>query len=78
MEKHDEYMLREVSRWWEINKIMVRWLSHFFYYLDRYYIARNGIPSLTVVGMTCFRDHVYEKVHFNVKQVVIALVSTCI
>ncbi|KAH0913681.1 hypothetical protein HID58_037002 [Brassica napus] len=74
MEKHDEYMLREVSRWWEINKIMVRWLSHFFYYLDRYYIARNGIPSLTVVGMTCFRDHVYEKVHFNVKQVVIALI----
>ncbi|WZZ84119.1 hypothetical protein YC2023_104691 [Brassica napus] len=74
MEKHDEYMLRELSRWSDINKIMVRWLSHFFYYLDRYYIARSGNSSLTVVGMTCFRDHVYEKVHFNVKQVVIALI----
>ncbi|XP_022545706.2 cullin-1-like [Brassica napus] len=74
MEKHDEYMLRELSRMWDINKIMVRWLSHFFFYLDRYFITRRSLPSLTEVGMTCFRDHVYNNVHFNVKQVIIALI----
>ncbi|KAF3510010.1 hypothetical protein F2Q69_00009624 [Brassica cretica] len=74
MEKHDEYMLRELSRMWDIHKDMVRWLSRFFFYLDRYFITRRSLPSLTEVGMTCFRDHVYNNVHFNVKQVIIALV----
>ncbi|KAL0732259.1 hypothetical protein Bca4012_008468 [Brassica carinata] len=74
MEKHDEYMLRELSRRWDINKIMVRWLSRFFFYLDRYFTVRRSLPSLTEVGMTSFRDHVYNNVHFNVKQVIIALV----
>ncbi|KAL0714315.1 hypothetical protein Bca4012_021294 [Brassica carinata] len=47
MEKHDEYMLRELAR---------------------------SLPGLREVGMTCFRDHVYNNVHFSVKQVIIALI----
>ncbi|KAL0878311.1 hypothetical protein Bca101_028017 [Brassica carinata] len=74
MEKHDEYMLRELSRSWDNNKIMVRWLSRFFFYLDRYFTVRRSLPSLTQVGMTSFRDHVYVKVHFNVQQVIIAMI----
>ncbi|KAL0878309.1 hypothetical protein Bca101_028015 [Brassica carinata] len=74
MEKHDEYMLRELSRSWDNNKIMVRWLSRFFFYLDRYFTVRRSLPSLTQVGMTSFRDHVYLKVHFNVQQVIIAMI----
>ena len=34
-EKHDEYMLRELVKRWENHKLMVRWLSRFFNYLDR-------------------------------------------
>ncbi|CAH8336681.1 unnamed protein product [Eruca vesicaria subsp. sativa] len=74
MEKHDEYMLREFSQRWDINKIMVKWLSHFFFYLDRFYTARANLPNLNKAGMTCFRDHVYESIHFNAKQVIIALI----
>ncbi|KAF8111551.1 hypothetical protein N665_0074s0080 [Sinapis alba] len=74
MDKHDEYMLRELSRRWDINKIMVRWLSRFFFYLDRYFTPRNGLPSLKEAAMTCFCNQVYLKVHFNVKQVVIAMI----
>ncbi|KAJ0229368.1 Cullin protein [Hirschfeldia incana] len=74
MEKHDEYLLRELSRRWNINNTMIRWLSHNFFYLDRYYTPRNNRDSLTVVAKTCFRDHVYENFHFNVKQVIIALI----
>ncbi|RRT72454.1 hypothetical protein B296_00029050 [Ensete ventricosum] len=35
---------------------MVRWLSRFFHYLDRYFIARRSLPPLNEVGLTCFRD----------------------
>ena len=55
-EKHDEFMLRELVKRWTNHKIMVRWLSRFFHYLDRYFIARRSLPALNEVGLTCFRD----------------------
>lgn len=54
--KHDEFMLRELVKRWANHKIMVRWLSRFFHYLDRYFIARRSLPPLNEVGLTCFRD----------------------
>ena len=38
VEKKGEYMLKSLVARWENHKIMVRWLSKFFNYLDRYYI----------------------------------------
>ena len=58
-EKHDEFMLRELVKRWTNHKIMVRWLSRFFHYLDRYFIARRSLPALNEVGLTCFRDLVH-------------------
>lgn len=55
-EKHDEFMLRELVKRWANHKIMVRWLSRFFHYLDRYFIARRSLPPLNEVGLACFRD----------------------
>ncbi|KAK4376319.1 hypothetical protein RND71_006996 [Anisodus tanguticus] len=55
-EKHDEFMLRELVKRWANHKLMVRWLSRFFHYLDRYFIARRSLPALNEVGLTCFRD----------------------
>ncbi|KAK4357279.1 hypothetical protein RND71_022889 [Anisodus tanguticus] len=55
-EKHDEFMLREFVKRWVNHKLMVRWLSRFFHYLDRYFIARRSLPALNDVGLTCFRD----------------------
>lgn len=57
-EKHDEFMLRELVKRWANHKVMVRWLSRFFHYLDRYFIARRSLPPLHEVGLTCFRDQV--------------------
>lgn len=58
-EKHDEFMLRELLKRWTNHKIMVRWLSYFFRYLERYFIARMSLPALNEVGLTCFRDLVH-------------------
>eukprot|EP00252_Welwitschia_mirabilis_P008862 TRINITY_DN210_c0_g2_i1.p1 TRINITY_DN210_c0_g2~~TRINITY_DN210_c0_g2_i1.p1 ORF type:complete len:745 (-),score=178.44 TRINITY_DN210_c0_g2_i1:429-2663(-) len=74
-EKHDEYMLRELVKRWGNHKIMVRWLSRFFNYLDRYFIARRSLPALNEVGLTCFRDLVYQNIKHNVRDAVIALID---
>uniref|UniRef100_A0A6N2KSA1 Cullin N-terminal domain-containing protein n=1 Tax=Salix viminalis TaxID=40686 RepID=A0A6N2KSA1_SALVM len=70
-EKHNEFMLRELVKRWANHKIMVRWLSRFFHYLDRYFIARRSLPPLNEVGLTCFRDLVYQKVTSKAKDAVL-------
>jgi len=39
---------------------MVRWLSRFFHYLDRYFISRRSLTPLKEVGLTCFRELVKQ------------------
>ncbi|PIA61545.1 hypothetical protein AQUCO_00300814v1 [Aquilegia coerulea] len=74
-EKHDEFMLRELVERWMNHKVMVRWLSRFFHYLDRYFIARRSLPALKDVGLTCFRDLVYQELNVKVKDAVIFLID---
>ncbi|XP_008340823.3 cullin-1 isoform X2 [Malus domestica] len=74
-EKHDEFMLRELVKRWTNHKIMVRWLSRFFHYLDRYFIARRSLPPLNEVGLTCFRDLVYQDLKAKVRDAVISLID---
>ncbi|KAJ6962609.1 cullin-1-like isoform X1 [Populus alba x Populus x berolinensis] len=74
-EKHDEFMLRELVKRWANHKIMVRWLSRFFHYLDRYFIARRSLPPLNEVGLTCFRDLVYQEVNSKAKDAVLDVIG---
>lgn len=74
-EKHDEFMLRELVQRWMNHKVMVRWLSRFFHYLDRYFIARRSLPPLNEVGLTCFRDLVYNEIRVKVRDAVISLID---
>ncbi|EXB40823.1 hypothetical protein L484_009068 [Morus notabilis] len=74
-EKHDEFMLRELVKRWANHKVMVRWLSRFFFYLDRYFIARRSLPPLNEVGLTCFRDLVYREVNAKARDAVIVLID---
>ncbi|KAL8143092.1 hypothetical protein V2J09_016124 [Rumex salicifolius] len=74
-EKHDKFMLMELVRRWKNHKVMVRWLSRFFFYLDRYFIARRSLPSLGEVGLICFRELVYQEVGSKAKDNVVALID---
>ncbi|OVA15009.1 Cullin [Macleaya cordata] len=74
-EKHDEFMLRELVRRWGNHKVMVRWLSRFFTYLDRYFIARRSLPALLDVGLACFRDLVYNEIKGQIRDAVISLID---
>nr|GMD13041.1 cullin-1-like [Ipomoea batatas] len=74
-EKHDEFMLRELVKRWANHKVMVRWLSRFFHYLDRYFIARRSLSPLHEVGLSCFRDLVYQELRAKARDAVIALID---
>ncbi|XP_022760537.1 cullin-1-like isoform X5 [Durio zibethinus] len=74
-EKHDEFMLRELVKRWANHKVMVRWLFRFFHYLDRYFIARRSLPPLNEVGLTCFRELVYQELNAKVRDAVISLID---
>jgi cullin 1 len=63
-------MLRELVKRWDNHKIMVRWLSRFFNYLDRYFIARRSLPALSEVGLMCFRDLVCLFSELQIRMVV--------
>ncbi|XP_061349208.1 cullin-1-like [Gastrolobium bilobum] len=68
--KKDENLLRELLRRWSNHKIMTRWLSRFFNYLNRYDIPRWELPSLLETSFLSFYDLVYGEMN---KQVVDAI-----
>lgn len=74
-EHRDEALLRELHRRWCNHKLMVRWLSRFFNYLDRYYVLRHSLHPLKDVGLLCFRDHVYADAKRRAKDAVLRLVE---
>ncbi|VFQ68632.1 unnamed protein product [Cuscuta campestris] len=74
-EKHDEFMLKELVKRWANHNIMVRWLSRFFCYLDRYYIARRSLHSLCDAGLICFRNRVYLELRVKARDAVIAQID---
>ncbi|XP_019093258.1 PREDICTED: putative cullin-like protein 2, partial [Camelina sativa] len=73
-EKHGEDMLRELVRRWNNHKILVKRLTIVFGYLDKYFIPRRRIPSLSEVGLTCFRDLIYREMQSTATEVVLALI----
>lgn len=70
-----ELMLREFVKMWENHKAMVRWLAGFFHYLDRYFIPRRSVPSLHEVGLSCFRDLVYQEYKGKARDAVLSLID---
>ncbi|XP_059437397.1 cullin-1-like [Corylus avellana] len=74
-EKHDEFMLRELVRRWLNHKVMVRWLSLFLGYLDKYFIRRRSLPTLNEVGLAFLPDVVYQEVKANARDAVITLID---
>ncbi|KAM1236660.1 hypothetical protein ACFX2G_038495 [Malus domestica] len=74
-EKLDEFMLQELVKSWENHKVMVRWLSCFFHYLDRYFIADRSLRPPNEVGLNGLRNLVYREIKLNTRVVVIGLIN---
>jgi len=73
-EKHDETMLKELVRRWENHKLMIRFLSHVFKYLDRFYVKRLSLPELADVGSQSFHEIVFNAVKRDVRTAILELI----
>ncbi|KAK3160848.1 hypothetical protein QOZ80_1BG0065810 [Eleusine coracana subsp. coracana] len=74
-EKHGEFLLRELVQRWKNHKIMVRWLSRFFHYLDRYFILRRLLTPLKEAGWDRFKEQVFNELKETVTGIVIGMVD---
>mmetsp|Transcript_15091 Transcript_15091/g.45575 ORF Transcript_15091/g.45575 Transcript_15091/m.45575 type:complete len:755 (-) Transcript_15091:786-3050(-) len=71
----EDRLLGELHRRWNNHQVMTRWLSRFFNYLDRYYISRHSLDSLSNVGLICFRDQVYSDVKRRARDALLTLID---
>ncbi|CAL4956644.1 unnamed protein product [Urochloa decumbens] len=74
-EKHGEFLLREMVLRWKNHKVMVRWLTRFFHYLDRYFISRKSLMPLKEVGYDSFFTLVFEELKATVTTILIAMID---
>jgi hypothetical protein len=52
-------ILPELVKRWGNHKLMNKWMTKFFYYLNRYYVDHHNQPTLAEAGTTAFRQQVY-------------------
>mmetsp|Transcript_18871 Transcript_18871/g.23751 ORF Transcript_18871/g.23751 Transcript_18871/m.23751 type:complete len:742 (+) Transcript_18871:80-2305(+) len=74
-DKHNEYLLRELTRRWGNHKIMNQWMQKFFMYLDRYYVKHHSLPTLTEAGLQNFKDLVYDAVKKDVVNAMLSIID---
>ena len=55
-------IFQEFNRRWTHHKIMVKWMSRFFMYLDRFYVTSQNVPNLTEVGLNIFNTIIYQNI----------------
>lgn len=69
-----EFMLTELGRRWKNHKLMVRWVTRTFSYVDRYYVKRHEKESLEHVGFLCFKQTVFDNICADVRAAALDIV----
>lgn len=67
-------MLKELDRRWNNHKLMVKWVTRTFSYLDRYYVKRNDEPNLEKAGYMCFKKEIFDTMVFDVRKAALNIV----
>ncbi|KAF1787116.1 Cullin protein, neddylation domain [Phytophthora cactorum] len=72
---HDQFFLQELVKRWTNHKLMMKWMTRFFMYLDRYYVKHHSLPTLDDAGLQSFDRMVFQKVKVRVKDAMIELIE---
>uniref|UniRef100_K3WHJ4 Cullin family profile domain-containing protein n=2 Tax=Peronosporomycetes TaxID=3418804 RepID=K3WHJ4_GLOUD len=72
---HDEFFLQELVKRWQNHKLMNKWMTRFFMYLDRYYVKHHSLPTLDEAGLQSFDRVVFQKVKGRVKFAMLDLIE---
>lgn len=69
-----EVMLKELDRRWGNHKLMVKWVTRTFSYIDRYYVKRNEEFPLEKAGYMCFKKEVFDPIVSDVRKAALDIV----
>lgn len=70
----EEAMLKELGRRWGNHKLMVKWVTRTFSYIDRYYVKRHEEPTLENAGYMCFKKEVFDSISSDVRRAALRIV----
>lgn len=70
----EESMLKELGRRWANHKLMVKWVTRTFSYIDRYYVVRHEEPTLENAGYMCFKKEVFDSIAPDVRRAALRIV----
>ncbi|XP_058082246.1 cullin-1-like isoform X2 [Magnolia sinica] len=74
-EKHDDDMLRELVKMWSNYRVMVKWLSRFFGYLDHYFLQSQEPSTIYDTGICCFSNLVCQELNAKFRDAVKSLIN---
>lgn len=69
-----ESLLKELGRRWNNHKLMVKWVTRTFSYIDRYYVKRNEVPTLEHAGYMCFKNEIFDLIVVDVRKAALNIV----
>lgn len=74
-DRHDEFLLKELTTRWANHEIMNKWMQRFFMYLDRYYVKHHSLPPLEKAGLKHFKVLVFDEVKADVANAMLDLIN---
>eukprot|EP00613_Pedinella_sp_CCMP2098_P057863 CAMPEP_0171851480 /NCGR_PEP_ID=MMETSP0992-20121227/21049_1 /TAXON_ID=483369 /ORGANISM="non described non described, Strain CCMP2098" /LENGTH=612 /DNA_ID=CAMNT_0012471393 /DNA_START=116 /DNA_END=1951 /DNA_ORIENTATION=- len=74
-DRHDEFLLKELTKRWLNHEIMNKWMQRFFMYLDRYYVKHHSLPSLEKAGKGHFKRLVFDEVKADVTAAMLDIIN---
>ncbi|KAL3828613.1 hypothetical protein ACJIZ3_017415 [Penstemon smallii] len=73
--KKNEDLLQELLKRWNNHKILTRWLSRFFHYLDRYFAVLKNLPGVGTCSHLIFYNLVYGELNDQIRDAIISLID---
>ena len=67
--------LREVYERWENHKVILKWMTKIFAYVDRFYVPRLAIDDLHTVELKAFQKMVFEETKEQTARAMVAMVA---
>lgn len=68
-------LLRELEFRWSNHQIMNKWMTKFFYYLDRFFVKHHSLPTLSQAGLRAFKEHVYDEIKIESTKAILDLIN---
>ena len=74
--RHSDELLKEVVKRWNNHKIMNKWMTKFFTYLDRYYVKYHALALLHEAGLTIYKAKIFDAIKVNLSSSILNCINS--